>query len=173
MLGLRTCLKEDLGSSVAEIVYETTLRVPGEFFTSEEMPSNPRIFVENFRVAMQKLRPLPTSHHIKPRFFYHKRLHDCSHVFLRDDSTRRPLEQPYNGPHKVITRISDKVFTIDVNGRAVNVTVDRLKPAHLLDNTETSQESASTPSNTGDLRVYSGPNTKNKEPKTVRFASRN
>lgn len=173
LLGLRTCLKEDLGSSVAVIVYGTTLRVPGEFFTSEEMPSNPRIFVEDFRVAMQKLRPSATSHHIKPRFFYHKRLHDCSHVFLRDDSTKRPLEQPYSGPHKVNTRISDKVFTIDVNGRAVNVTVDRLKPAYLLDNPEASQESASTSSNTSDLRVYARPNTQNKEPKTIRFASCN
>ena len=50
LLGLRTCLKEDLGTSVAELVYGTTLKVPDEFFSSEEMPSNPRIFVEDFRV---------------------------------------------------------------------------------------------------------------------------
>ena len=65
LLGLRTCLKEDLGVSVAKLVYGTTLKVPDEFFSSEEMPSDPRIFVEDFRVIMQKLRPRPTSHHIR------------------------------------------------------------------------------------------------------------
>ena len=63
LLGLRTCLKEDLSASVAELVYGTTFKVPGEFFFFEEMPSDPRIFVEDFRVIMQKLRPRPTSHH--------------------------------------------------------------------------------------------------------------
>ncbi|KAG5324085.1 POL4 protein, partial [Pseudoatta argentina] len=67
LLGLRTCFKEDLGASVAELVYGTTLKVPGEFFSSEEMSSDPRIFVEDFRVIMQKLRAGPTSHHIRPK----------------------------------------------------------------------------------------------------------
>lgn len=31
LLGLRTCYKEDIKSTAAEMVYETTLRIPGEF----------------------------------------------------------------------------------------------------------------------------------------------
>ena len=112
LLGLRTCLKEDLGASVAELVYGTTLKVPGEFFSSEEMPSDPRIFVEDFRVIMQKLRPRPTSHHIRPKLFFHKDLYNCSHVFCKVEGNRRPLDQPYTGPHKILERISDKVFAI-------------------------------------------------------------
>ena len=34
LLGIRTCLKQDLKSSTAEIVYGTTLRLPGDFFQS-------------------------------------------------------------------------------------------------------------------------------------------
>ncbi|KAG5333595.1 SETMR methyltransferase, partial [Acromyrmex heyeri] len=55
LLELRTCFKEDLSTSVAELVYGTTLKVPGEFFSFEEVPSDPRIFVEDFRVFIQKL----------------------------------------------------------------------------------------------------------------------
>ena len=39
LLRLRICFKEDLGTSVAELVYDTTLKVPGEVFFFEEMPS--------------------------------------------------------------------------------------------------------------------------------------
>jgi len=39
LLGLRTCFKKDLGASVAELIYSTTFKVPSEFFSSEEMPS--------------------------------------------------------------------------------------------------------------------------------------
>ena len=32
LLGIRTAVKEDIGCSTAELVYGTTLRLPGEFF---------------------------------------------------------------------------------------------------------------------------------------------
>ena len=39
LLGLRTSVKEDLGCCTAELVYGTTLRIPGEFFNKvEEIP---------------------------------------------------------------------------------------------------------------------------------------
>lgn len=167
LLGLRTCYKEELDSSVAELVYGTTLRVPGEFFSSEEMASNPRIFVEDFRVIMQKLRPLPTSHHIKPQLFRYKNLYDCSHVFLRKDSVRKLLEQPYTGPHRVIKRLSDRVFTIDIDGRTANVAVERLKPAYLPLPEEPISISNSPASNSMP-KVYPGSNAQAKE--AVTFA---
>lgn len=33
LLGIRTALKEDISATAAEMVYSTTLRLPGEFFT--------------------------------------------------------------------------------------------------------------------------------------------
>ena len=46
LLGIRTALKTDLGCSVAELVYGTTLRIPGEFFVSEQTTqTNPAEFV--------------------------------------------------------------------------------------------------------------------------------
>ncbi|KMQ85927.1 pol polyprotein [Lasius niger] len=170
LLGLRTCYKENLGTSAAELVYGTTLKVPGEFFPQEEMPNNPRIFVEDFRAIMQKLQPRPTTHHIKPKLFFHKDLHNCSHVFLKVEGTRRPLDQPYTGPHKIIKRISDKVFNIEVNGRSINVTTDRLKPAYIViqDSENAPSDSSPIPSTSSnvqagtELKTYSGPATKRK-----------
>ncbi|KMQ85929.1 pol polyprotein [Lasius niger] len=170
LLGLRTCYKENLDTSAAELVYGTTLKVPGEFFSQEEMPNNPRIFVEDFRAIMQKLQPRPTTHHIKPKLFFHKDLHNCSHVFLKVEGTRRPLDQPYTGPHKIIKRISDKVFNIEVNGRSINVTTDRLKPAYIViqDSENAPSDSSPIPSTSSnvqagtELKTYSGPATKRK-----------
>lgn len=131
LLGLRTCFKEDLKGSTAEYMFGTTLRIPGEFFTHEELPSDPNIFIEEFRIHMRNLKPAPASHHCKTKTFCHKDLYTCSHVFLRQDSTRKGLDPPYSGPHKVIKRRDDRVFEIDVNGRVINTNVERLKPAHL------------------------------------------
>ncbi|GFU58215.1 hypothetical protein TNCV_697251 [Trichonephila clavipes] len=46
----------------------------------------------------------------------------------------RPLQQPYDGPFKVLQR-KDKVFFLDINGKRVSVSIDRCKPAFFL-NTE-------------------------------------
>ncbi|GFY10330.1 uncharacterized protein TNCV_2630081 [Trichonephila clavipes] len=62
---------------------------------------------------------------------------------------RRPLQQPYDGPFKVLQR-KDKVFFLDINGKRVSVSIDRCKPAFFL--------------NTEDLQL---PQTKNETPATV------
>ena len=61
----------------------------------------------------------------------HKDLLTTSHVFVRTDAVRKPLEQPYKGPFKVISR-SDKFFVLDLNVRKDTVSIDRLKPAFIL-----------------------------------------
>ena len=80
--------------------------------------------------AMHQLRPTPprtvqySPSHVDPG------LHTQSHVFIRQDSVRKPLQQPYKGPYKVLSR-TQKHFTVEVNGRQEIVSVDRLKPAYL------------------------------------------
>ena len=41
LLGIRTALEEDISSMAAEMVYGTTLRLPGEFFTPSQISSLP------------------------------------------------------------------------------------------------------------------------------------
>lgn len=132
LLCLRTCYKEDLKASPAEFLYGTTLRIPGEFFTHEDTPCDPNLFLEDFRIYMRKLKPVPDFRHGKRKTFYFKELYTCSHVFIRQESTRKEtLDSPYAGPYRIIERPSDRLFKIDVNGQPVNITVEWLKPAHL------------------------------------------
>ena len=67
-----------------------------------------------------------------PSFISHD-LHS-SHIFVRDDSTHKPLQPPYCGPYKVLNR-ADKYYTLDINGHKETVSIDRLKSAHLENTT--------------------------------------
>ncbi|GFX82001.1 integrase catalytic domain-containing protein [Trichonephila clavipes] len=107
LLGLRASLKEDILCTPAELVFGTTIRLPGEMTVGSNT------------------------------------------CFLRRDMLRRPLQQPYDGPFKVLQR-KDKVFFLDINGKRVSVSIDRSKPAFFL--------------NTEDLQL---PQSKNETPATV------
>ena len=54
----------------------------------------------------------------------------CTHVFVRHDGIRKPLQPTYDGPYRVVER-AEIFFTIDYNGRDDTVSLDRLKPAYL------------------------------------------
>eukprot|EP00731_Ephydatia_muelleri_P016142 Em0009g566a len=130
LLGIRTAVKEDLASTAAEMLYGTTLRLPGEFFTPSQPNSlpDPIDFVSNLRTRMQNIRSTP------PRATQRNNitvgLSTATHVFIRHDAVRKPLQPPYDGPYPVLKR-PDKHFTVDIKGRQDTVSVDRLKPAHL------------------------------------------
>ncbi|GFX58797.1 retrovirus-related Pol polyprotein from transposon 412 [Trichonephila clavipes] len=49
LFGFRTAYKEDLQSPSAELVYGTTIRLPGEFFESSQLDSSPIQLVENLK----------------------------------------------------------------------------------------------------------------------------
>eukprot|EP00794_Sanderia_malayensis_P016536 gene16536-biopygen12214 len=57
-------------------------------------------------------------------------LQQCTHVFVRHDVVQKPLQAPYDGPFKIISR-QDKHFTLNVKGKPQTISLDRLKPAHL------------------------------------------
>ena len=75
-----------------------------------------------------------------PRCCFHSHAHvsgtlmGSSHVFVRHDAVRKPLQQPYDGLHR-----SQNFFTLDQNGKQTTVSIDHLKPAHLDHSTGTFQ----------------------------------
>lgn len=111
LLGLRTSLKEDIDTSAAELVYGTTLRLPGEYFSAEDPIGCPQMFRENLRERIRAIRPRSTSHHIKKKTFIYKELEECTHVFVRVDKPRRLLERPYEGPFIILERLSQYLFS--------------------------------------------------------------
>ena len=54
----------------------------------------------------------------------------CTHVFLRNDGVKKPLQPTYDGPFQVLRR-SDKTVTLLVKGNEKVVSLDRVKAAHL------------------------------------------
>ncbi|XP_046965859.1 uncharacterized protein LOC124534193 [Vanessa cardui] len=134
LLGIRSAFKDDLQSSSAELVYGEPLRLPGEFFqTTANQSTDISDFMSRLRQFAAKLQPAPTARHSKDKIFVYKDLASTSHVFLRDDTLRGALQPPYTGPYEVIER-GDKTFKIQVKGRNVAVSIDRLKPAYILFN---------------------------------------
>jgi len=88
LLGLRTCLKEDLKCSSAEIVYGAPLRVPGEFVENYEQTKDMETFIIALCRRIRQLRPQPTAHHSKRTAFGHKTLEQATRVRKRRRSTQ-------------------------------------------------------------------------------------
>ena len=87
--------------------------------------------MQHLTAAFEDLRPSSVVRHGDKKVFIFKDLATASHVFIRNDGYKRPLEQPYSGPYRVVSR-SDKCFTVHVSGHDKTVSVDRLKPAFIL-----------------------------------------
>ncbi|BHF71885.1 hypothetical protein SprV_0401494600 [Sparganum proliferum] len=129
MLSLRSTIKADIGCTAADLVYGTSLRLPGELVSpSEKLTSfEPCSYVDRLRTAMRTFRATPTR--VSPtRSFIPPNLDTCDFVLVRHDAVRRPLQPPYDGPYKVLRR-SDKHFVIERNGKTDTVSIDRVKPA--------------------------------------------
>ncbi|XP_054260393.1 protein NYNRIN-like [Macrosteles quadrilineatus] len=134
LLGIRSAYREDIQASTAEIVFGQQLRLPGELF---DLPvdgprhEDPTDYVVRLRQHMSSIKPVQASRHVKPKTFIFQDLKKCTDVFLRDDSVKRALQPPYNGPYPVISR-DEKSLVISQNGKQVRVSLNRVKPAYVL-----------------------------------------
>ncbi|GBN77229.1 hypothetical protein AVEN_11098-1 [Araneus ventricosus] len=88
-------------------------------------------FLQTLRRHVRSFRPVPTSHHSCGPVFVIGDILKASHEFLKIDGIHKSLEPPYAGPFKVLLRTS-KVFTVEVKGRPVTVSIDRLKATHMF-----------------------------------------
>lgn len=86
-----------------------------------------------------------------------------------ESTCRKSVDPQYEGPLKVIERITDSVFKILYKGQPMNVTVDCLKPAYLENIPENDQtlprstlEGNTPQTQPAEGRTYSGPKIKSK-----------
>ena len=130
LLGIRNTIKADLQCTPAQLVYGTTLRLPCQFITSNSSTTlDPTVYVDRLQHAMHDLKPVqPRPQAVKT--YVPKDLSTCTHVYVRTDAVRTPLQPPYTGPYPIIQR-RDKYFTLDIRGRNENISIDRLKVAYL------------------------------------------
>ena len=114
LLGVRSAVKERLGRSAAEIIYGTTLRLPGEFTKQYTVYANTDLenYSDKLHMAMSRLRLCPPRDTQQHNIFQYKEIATCTHVFLRQIAIGR-------------------VMKILVKGKVETVSLDRVKPAHL------------------------------------------
>lgn len=113
LLGLRTTPKEDCNISPAEATLKHSPLLPGEFVAPKSPGRN---------------LVIPVKHHGTPISGGTSALARYSHVFVRVDRHRTPLQRPYQGPFQVVAR-TPKTYTIRIRDKDQVISVDRLKPA--------------------------------------------
>lgn len=133
LLSVRNTIKEDIGCTAAELVFGSTLRLPGDMVVTSSTTGqvDPTSYAARLRHHMQTIRPTPTRQTHKPSYIPPD-LHNCSFVFVRVDTVRKPLQPPYEGPFPVVKR-HPKFFIINRNGSHVSISIDRLKVAYVED----------------------------------------
>ena len=127
LLGLRTAPKDDMGASVAEMVYGASLAVPGAFFAPGGGPEASE-HLQRMRDIAGRMVPAPDAWHNTRSDTHSPRLAEAEFVFIRRDGSHGPLQTPYTGPYRVLER-KEKYFRLQCGEREETVSVDRLKPA--------------------------------------------
>ena len=132
MLGIRSSWRVDPGCSPAELVYGTTLRLPGEFLQpTDRFTIEPdAAFLKQLQHTMRIIQPPAPEYHGNQRVYVPSNLSSTGYVYVRHDGYRQPLQRPYDGPYQIIST-SDKYFTLSIKGRQEKVSIDRLKTAHV------------------------------------------
>ena len=131
LLGLRSSVREDSGTSPAELVFGTVLRLPGQMLpeVSPDSPPPTADFVRDLEEKMKRCFPsMPVLYHGSRPSHLPASLQSSTHVYVRVDAVHPPLSRPYEGPYRVLQH-GDKTFSVDKSGRPWRVSVDRLKPA--------------------------------------------
>ena len=133
LLGLRNAPRSETATSAAEVLFGTTLRVPGLCFRQDVSPeSSEARQLQLARDNVEKYLP-PHLNHKKFRHspFVQENLQDCTHVFVRNDSLAKPpLEPRYTGPFLVLEkRWDNNTFVLTVGGKKEVVSLGRLKSA--------------------------------------------
>ena len=131
LLGLRSTPKADIDVSSAELKLGTTLRLPGQFF-EEPVAQIHSDYCTQLIKFISTIRAPPTQHHDTPRSHVEEVLQAFTHVFMKHDGAKSTFDRPYCEPFKILHK-HDKYFTLDPGTRMDNVSIHRLKAAHLLE----------------------------------------
>ena len=109
LLGIRSIWKDSINAALAQLVYGTNIRIPGDFLpppvADKQVPDNN--FVRELQHRLQKLTPPPPAGNGQPQSYIPSDLQMTIDVYVRHDAVRGPLVRPYDGPYPVLSR-SDK-----------------------------------------------------------------
>ena len=88
MLGIHTALKDDIHLTTAELVYGTTLQIPGTFLTCSDDPlPDPATYVYKLKTFCQQLRPSTPHRPVTHSYVAHM----CSFVMTQCGNHNHPM----------------------------------------------------------------------------------
>ena len=124
------------------MVYGESLRLPGEFLAPKatDTSTNPQ-FVKDLKDHFHSLKPIQGTCHGNRKTFVFKDLNTTDHVFLRHPPPLSSLQMTYDRPYRAISR-TGKTFDISTKGKVFTVSIDRLKPAYVINDNSETQEGA-------------------------------
>lgn len=105
---------------------------PGEFLADHpSSKTSESDFVKDLRKLVNDVKPIPSSnHYTNKKPIVQKSLCKSSHVFVRNNALRTPLQQPYKSPYEVVKRF-DKYFIMMIQDRLSKIPIDRLKAVYI------------------------------------------
>lgn len=140
LLGLRAAIRSDSGVSAAELTYGKTIRLPGDFYDETKIFTSDSEYLQSLRDAINKLKPRPPSHGNSRALFVSNNLSSCQSVFVRNELMRKSLQPPYDGPYDVVKRLG-KTYIIRIGDKEKTISIDRLKPAYIIQDDNSSNDS--------------------------------
>lgn len=134
LLSIRATPKADLKCSPAELVYGECLKLPAELVIEDPNVTPPTLtdVLSKLRENTNNMTPVDTRKTKVQKTYLPKELSTCQYVFVRIDRLKPSLTAPYEGPYKVIRRLR-KQFVIELKGKHSSISIDRIKPAFLLE----------------------------------------
>ena len=103
LLGRRTAYQPALGTSPAELVYGSTIRIPGELAGADlEKDSDLPHLLERVRAKAAR-PPVQTSHHTTPAVNLPPATDTCTHVWVKKGKPT-PLGAAFDGPYRIEER---------------------------------------------------------------------
>ena len=78
--------------------------------------SDPVNYAAHLKNMMQRLQPPSVHKYQQRKSRVHTDLSTCSYIFMRNDSVKKALQPPFDGPFLVLNRM-DKHFTLDIAGK--------------------------------------------------------
>ncbi|XP_015913674.2 uncharacterized protein [Parasteatoda tepidariorum] len=130
LLGLRSTFREEFQTTPSKLVYGSNIRLPSDFLHETQASTDISTFAGQLTKYFSQVRPAPPSRHGKSPIFVTKDLNTTSHVFVRTDAVRPPLQPPYEGPFKVLSRSKD-YYTLSIKEKSRNISINRLKPCFI------------------------------------------
>jgi transposase InsO family protein len=127
LLGIRAAVKEDIGSSAAQMVFGSSPRLPGCIAAPARAEAE-NVFLRRIQETARNLAFTSPNWHGNDRPRQLRDLATCGYVHVQVSRIHPTLDPQFEGPFRVVQR-NDKVFLIDRHGVIDSVSVDRLIPA--------------------------------------------